>query len=152
LLREVNSAYDAIGRGAFVAAVADARDGDSLDPLSVDPLWAWAGAETALGNKQDALDLFERATRRQPENASTWFSLGDYRLEGLRDPCHAYDALNHAYTLDPWGPAGRRGACSTRPARCGTRGPPADPAAGAMSSRFSVPVTSDRHRGGEGLD
>lgn len=107
--REVNSTYDEIGRGAYGAAVADARDADSLDPLSVEPLWAWAGAETALGNRQRALGLFVRATRRQPENGSTWFALGEFQLEGLHDPCHAYDALNHAYTLDPWGPAGRPG-------------------------------------------
>ena len=110
--RQVTAAYDAIGRGDYTGAAADARDADSLDPLSVEPLWAWAGAETARGDPGGALRallLFERATRRQPENSSTWFELGAFQLQGLHDPCDAYDALNHAYTLDPWGPAGRPG-------------------------------------------
>src|SRR5207302_6951281 len=87
--RQVNAAYDAIGRGDYTGAAADARDADSLDPLSVEPLWAWAGAEAARGDRGAALGLFERATRRQPENSSTWFELGAAPLPRRPDPCHA---------------------------------------------------------------
>ncbi len=104
--RRVSDAYGALGTPA---AVADARSAHSWNPLSLEAYRAWALAEDALGNPADALRLYRREVALQPENATTWFDLGQFELEGLRDLCHAYDALNQAYTLDPWGPAGLPG-------------------------------------------
>ena len=52
-----------------------------------------------------AVDQYRRATRLQPENPDTWVALGRYEL-CFGDVFDAYRALNQAYTLDPFGPAG----------------------------------------------
>ena len=77
----------------------------TVPPLSVQPVWALAGAYASVRDTPDAVKQYARATRLQPENPDTWVSLGQYEL------CHgdvfgAYAALNHAYTLDPFGPTG----------------------------------------------
>jgi tetratricopeptide (TPR) repeat protein len=107
--REVNASYDALGAGNVARAVSDARSAHDLDPLSLDPYQAWADAELTAGRKREALRLYAKMTSLQPENGTTWYALGEYEFDALNDPCHAYDALNHAYTLDPYGPAGTKG-------------------------------------------
>jgi tetratricopeptide (TPR) repeat protein len=89
-------------------AVSDARSAHDLNPLSIEPYLAWAGAEIIRGHTTQALTLYERAVKLQPENGRTWFDLGVFEFQVLNDPCHAYDPLNHAYTLDPYGPAGTK--------------------------------------------
>ncbi len=101
----VQDAYSAIFARSPRAAASDARDAASLDPLSVQPLWALAVAYSSIGDVPGAVNQYERATRLQPENPDTWVALGAYEL------CHgdyrgAYTALNQAYTLDPYGPTG----------------------------------------------
>ena len=67
------------------------------------------------------------AVELQPENPETWYALGIFELQALRNPCAAYEFLNEAYTRDPageqWiegGPldvardAVNRGACERR--------------------------------------
>jgi hypothetical protein len=104
----VNDAYSAIFAGDLRGAAGDARDAASLDPLSIQPIWALATAYAALPDVGGAVRQYRRATRQQPENPDTWIALGQYEL------CHgnvfdAYRALNQAYTLDPFGPAGMPG-------------------------------------------
>jgi predicted TPR repeat methyltransferase len=67
----------------------------------VQPVWARARAAARAGDEEAAHDFYVQATELQPENADTWYALGLYRLEVLRDACGAYQALNRAYTLDP---------------------------------------------------
>jgi hypothetical protein len=86
-------------------AASDARDAASLNPLSVQPIWALAEAYSSVGDRTDARTQFERATSLQPENPETWVALGQYEL-CFGDVFVAYRALNHAYTLDPFGQAG----------------------------------------------
>ena len=96
----------AVQKEAIARAGIDATEIDHFKDLSDELGDTSKGLAIFLST---APSLFERATRRQPEKSSTWFELGAFQLQGLHDPCHAYDALNHAYTLDPWGPAGQRG-------------------------------------------
>jgi hypothetical protein len=101
----VDDAYAALASLDPGSAASDARDAASLNPLSVQPIWALATAYASVRDVRDAVKQFERATRLQPENSDTWVELGEYEL------CHgdvfgAYRALNQAYTLDPYGPTG----------------------------------------------
>jgi hypothetical protein len=107
--RDVSAAYDALGRGDAAAAVSAARSAHDLNPLSLDPYRAWAAAELVRDRKLEALRLYRKMVSLQPENGAAWYALGQFELDVLDDPCHAYDAFNRAYTLDPYGPAGVRG-------------------------------------------
>jgi tetratricopeptide (TPR) repeat protein len=112
--RAVSASYDAAGRGALAKAVSDARSAHDLDPLSLDPYRAWADAELLAGRRTEALRLYGKMVSLQPENGTAWYALGEYEFEALNDPCDASDALNNAYTLDPYGPAGSKGGLLDR--------------------------------------
>ena len=107
--RSVSAAYGSLGRGKVSQAVSDARSAHDLNPLSLDPYRAEADAELLGGRRRAALRLYGKMVSLQPENGSTWYALGQFEFDALDDPCDAYDALNHAYTLDPYGPAGTKG-------------------------------------------
>ncbi len=106
--RKIESAYTAIGRGDVTAALHAARQARQLNPLSVEPLRAWALAEASRGAVTPALRRYRQAVDLQPENAETWYALGAYAF-ALGRYRAAYDALDRAYGLDPYGPAGLPG-------------------------------------------
>ena len=106
--RRVNDSYDALGRGDLSGAVSAARDAHDLNPLSLDPYQAWALADIVAGDRAGAIREYRRAADRQPENSETWYDLGAYEFN-LKRYQAAYRDLNHAYTLDPRGPVGRKG-------------------------------------------
>ncbi len=101
----VDDATAAIVAGKLRTGAGDARDAGSLNPLSVQPVWALAEAYAALPDVSGAVREYRRATGLQPENPDTWVALGRYEL-CFGDVADAYRALNHAYTLDPFGPTG----------------------------------------------
>lgn len=108
--REVRAAYDASYEGRLVVARDTAERARSLDPLSLEPLYALADVADRDGSQATAVGWYERATRLQPENPETWVALGRYHFLTTGDLCQAYTALNAAYTLDPnsrrWVPGG----------------------------------------------
>jgi O-Antigen ligase len=106
--RRVEDAYAALDRNDPAAAVSAARDARDLDPLSLEPLWAWALAEAFAGNRDAAVHQYLRAISLQPANSETWYALGAYEFELERYKA-AYRYLNEAYTRDPYGPAGEKG-------------------------------------------
>jgi tetratricopeptide (TPR) repeat protein len=106
--RRVEVAYSAIARGDAGDAASAARQAHDLNPLSVDPLWAWALAEATARNPEQTLRRYREAVDLQPENSDTWFALGAYEF-GLRRYRDAYLHLDRAYGLDPYGPAGLPG-------------------------------------------
>jgi tetratricopeptide (TPR) repeat protein len=105
--RRVEDAYAALPDDP-AAAIAAARDADDLNPLSPAPLQAEALATAVTGREREALTLFERAAVRQPKNWETWYDAGVYQLR-LGNAAKAYEYLNNAYGLDPYGPAGSPG-------------------------------------------
>ena len=100
-----NRTSDAYAASSPAAAASDARDAAGLNPFAVEPIWALAIAYEGVRDNADAVKQYERATRLQPENPDTWVQLGEYELLEC-DVFPAYRALNHAYTLDPFGPTG----------------------------------------------
>ena len=98
-----------------------------LNPLSVDPFFAIARIRERQDFQRAAEEAYVDAVELQPENPETWYALGLFELQALRNPCAAYEFLNEAYTRDPageqWiegGPldvardAVNRGACERR--------------------------------------
>ena len=104
----VDDAYSALFADDARVAAGAARDARQLNPFSPQPLWALASAYASVPNRSAAVREYARATRLQPENPATWFSLGVYEL-CFGDVFAAYRALNNAYTLDPYGPTGVKG-------------------------------------------
>ena len=104
----MEDAYSAIARGDASEARSAARQARDLNPLSVEPLWAWALAEATARNPGGTIERYLDATELQPENSDTWFALGAYEFE-LRRYRDAYVHLDRAYGLDPYGPAGLPG-------------------------------------------
>jgi hypothetical protein len=102
--REVANAYEALERRQPTEAANAARWARTLNPLSVEPLFAEAVAEELGGNDEKAHALYVRAVELQPKNPRTWFELGRFELDvGLRD-----DGIRHlqrSSELDQWGPA-----------------------------------------------
>src|SRR5439155_18738373 len=82
--QRVDDAYSQIDRGAIDKAVESAKSAHSLNPLSVDPLYAWASAEEARGRVVKAHDLYVRAVDLQPLNWDAWYELGLFDSEVLR--------------------------------------------------------------------
>jgi tetratricopeptide (TPR) repeat protein len=105
-LRQVNIALDRGDPDAANAAVERAR---SLDPLSLEPVFAEARVDEQRGREVAAHEVYLKATRLQPKNPESWLQLGLYEFD-IGDRCGAYRHLNEAYTLDPagkqWTPGG----------------------------------------------
>ena len=103
--RRVEDVYRAISRGDAATAVSAARQAQDLNPLAVEPLWAWALAEASGGDIASALRRFEQAADLQPENSDTWYQLGAFEFVQQRYQ-DAYRHLDRAWGLDRYGPAG----------------------------------------------
>jgi tetratricopeptide (TPR) repeat protein len=104
----VDNAYAEIDRGSVEKAVDSAKSAHSLDPLSIDPLLAWASAEEAEGRPGEARKLYVRAVDLQPLNWYAWYQLGRFYLEVAGDNEAAERALRRAVELDPHGCPARR--------------------------------------------
>lgn len=108
--RDVDRAIGLLNDGRLEEAAAAANRARGLDPLSLDPVVTAALVAEARGQDDLARGLYRRATELQPENPSSWTTLGLYEYLVREDLCSAYEALNNAYTLDPnghqWEPGG----------------------------------------------
>ncbi len=104
-LRKVNVALD---RGDLEAAGDAVERARSLDPLSLQPVFADARVAEQRRREVAALEAYREATRLQPKNPEAWLQLGLYEFD-IGDRCGAYRDLNQAYTLDPAGKQWRPG-------------------------------------------
>jgi tetratricopeptide (TPR) repeat protein len=101
--RRVGEAYDALAAGELAVAADRARDARSLNPTSVEPLFALGDIAFAQGQFDRAREQYVRATEVQPANRETWFRLGqlEYEVERYQDALVHFDQM---YVLDPHGP------------------------------------------------
>lgn len=109
--RRVGAAISAAEQGNVAGWIAAAKEAQSLNPLSVDPLFYWASGETARQTRASRIQagrLYQQATQLEPRNPDTWYQLGLYELNTLDAPQAAFRDLNHSYTLDPFGPLAQR--------------------------------------------
>jgi hypothetical protein len=121
--RRLNTGYDRAVRGDFAGALTAAKDAHSLNPLAVEPLWLWA---TMSNSDAESRSLYLRAAHREPQNPETWYELGYFEGEVMKDWRAAYRHLDHSWHLDPFGPAGRppgsqeldKARCKVDPSTC----------------------------------
>jgi hypothetical protein len=126
--RRLQVAYDALARDDLAAAHVPAKQARDLNPLALEPLWVLAETVGA----SPARKLYFRATKLEPTNPETWYQLGAFEFSLGRWRA-AYDALNHSYALDAFGPLGHpnslldRARCKIDPATCPRRARGAHP-------------------------
>jgi hypothetical protein len=104
--RWTGQAYDALASDP-AHAVTLAKRSRSVQPLSVDPLFAQALAEEVQRNYGDTLGLYEKATRLQPENAEAWFALGEFNFRVRNCPRTALPQLDRFTALNPQDPGNK---------------------------------------------
>ncbi len=92
---------------ASAATAADAKQARAYDPFSVEARWLEAAFEDADGHPLRAARLYRDAVDLEPENAQTWYALGEFYFR-YRAWQLAYEALNNAYTYDRFGKAAER--------------------------------------------
>ena len=107
--QRLNAAYDALAAGNLIGARDDAKAAHSFNPLDVEPLWLMAGLAPT---KAESLRLYRQARALEPKNAQSWYLLGAFELNQLKQPCPGWFDLNQAYTYDryiftPGTPPGR---------------------------------------------
>ena len=118
--RRIDQAYEAIDAGDLATGAERARSARTLNPTSVEPLFALGFVEFARGQFDRAREHYARATEVQPENREAWFQLGmlEYEVERFED---AYVRFNRMYALDPHGPHVvwvERARCKINPTGC----------------------------------
>jgi O-antigen ligase/polysaccharide polymerase Wzy-like membrane protein len=97
--RWTGQAYDALGVDN-ARAITLAKRARSVQPLSVDPLFAQAEAEQLDRRLGPARALLLRAAKLQPHNKRTWYALGEYDFRVLRCPRAALPELDRFTALD----------------------------------------------------
>jgi hypothetical protein len=103
-LRSVNADSSAIGElvdGRAGAALTDAREAVSDDPLALDPLLDLSEVYAARGAPGHARAELLDAVSLQPENPQSWLALGSYDLQQRDQPRLALPELQQALSLDP---------------------------------------------------
>lgn len=98
-VRKIDDASAAIDRDP-AAAARDAEAANSLNPLSVEPLYWLALARVAQGRIDDAERAYARAVRLQPDNPDTWYELGSFELDTRHDRSAACAFLTRSVELD----------------------------------------------------
>ena len=101
--RMERSSTRALASGDFELARDRALWARLLNPLSVDPIYALARVDELRGWPGNAERRYIHAVELQPDNPETWYTLGIFEFDRLRNLCATYRFLNNAYTLDPVG-------------------------------------------------
>jgi O-antigen ligase/polysaccharide polymerase Wzy-like membrane protein len=81
-------------------AVREAKRAHALNPLSIEPLRAWAIAEFERGKVLAAYRLYLDEVELQPENPTALCDAGQFELVVLNEAFPAYTHLNDWYTVD----------------------------------------------------
>ncbi len=115
--RRIDDAYRAINEGDLALAVDNARQARTLNPTSVEPLFALGFVQDALGQFDRAREYYARATEVQPENRETWFQLGslEYEFEAVRGRVRAVQPDVRARPARAARGVGREGAVQDQP-------------------------------------
>lgn len=99
----------ALAAGDFERARDRALWARFFNPLAVEPVYALARIAERQRFRATAERKYVQAVELQPENPETWYTLGLYEFQVLRNLCATYRFLNNAYTLDPSGSQWVRG-------------------------------------------
>ncbi|HWX10303.1 MAG TPA: hypothetical protein VNY33_10010, partial [Gaiellaceae bacterium] len=103
--RQLTTAADALAANHLASAVAAAKRAHSWDPLSTQALADWAAYVDLQGDPLKAESLYGNEVSLEPESSAAWFDLGSFYAFHLSWR-NAYVALDKAWKLDRFGPAG----------------------------------------------
>jgi O-antigen ligase len=103
--RLVDRTYELLG-SETAEAIRLSERARGLNPYSLEAILANAAALDVAGIETQAHVAYYDGMRLQPENPQAWYELGSFEFEGMRN--NAFNHLNRAYELDPYGPAGPR--------------------------------------------
>ncbi len=95
-----SAAIGALARGDAAAALVDARQAATADPLALEPLYDLSAIYTARDDLRAAREELLDAVALQPENPSPWQVLGGFDLD-RHDPGRALPEIERALALDP---------------------------------------------------
>jgi hypothetical protein len=114
----VDDAYSQLEDGFPEEAASTAKSAHSLNPLSIEPLLAWAAAEETVSppHIERARELYVDAVELQPLNWRAWYELGRFDCEVLGDEDAARREIDRAHELDPHNdsiPKGLTAACTS---------------------------------------
>jgi O-Antigen ligase len=101
--RSVRASTRALEERDYDGARDQAERGRSLNPYSLEPIAALARIAERQGEVREAQARYADAVELQPENPETWYALGLYEFEVIRDLCAAHEYLERAFVLDPVG-------------------------------------------------
>lgn len=118
-----DAALTALAAGRPQQAIADAQTAASRNPLSVDPLFTLAAAQSAAGRPAAARATLQRAVRLQPANSETWLRLGQFELQ-QGNARRALRLLGAAIYLDPRGPQAQAAYAQAQQQVAGSSGSP----------------------------
>jgi hypothetical protein len=106
--RASNTALELIDERAYQSAIAETEDAADANPLSPEPLFVRAVAETAAGDEAAAHRTLERAVLEFPGNPQTWLRLATFQLRTLDRPEDALETVRGVLYLDPFSRHGRQ--------------------------------------------
>ena len=105
--RATNEALGLIEERDYTDALVKTQDAVDANPLTPDPYFVRAAAETAAGRLGDARRTLEDAVLKFPGDPHTWYRLAAFQLGTLDQPGRALETLRGALYLDPHSAAAR---------------------------------------------
>jgi tetratricopeptide (TPR) repeat protein len=106
--RATNRALELIDRRDYDAAIAQTEDAADANPLSAQPLFVRAAAETRAGQEGAARGTLEQAVLEFPGDPRSWLHLARFQLGTLDRPQDALETVEGLLYLDPFSQQGRQ--------------------------------------------
>lgn len=94
-------ALSLLSAGKLAQADKKADEARSINPTSVQPLFAKGSIAVAAGHKGEARNIFQDAVFEQPSNPETWTRLAEFELYRMNNPRNALQIVQGALFLDP---------------------------------------------------
>lgn len=106
--RATNRALELIDERDYAAAISKTEDAEDANPLSPDPLFVRAVAETSAGQEDAARHTLEQAVLKFPGDPQSWLNLARFQLATLDRPKDSLDTVQGVLYLDPFSAQGRQ--------------------------------------------
>ena len=106
--RATNRALELIDERDYAAAISKTEDAEDANPLSPDPLFVRAVAETSAGQEDAARHTLEQAVLKFPGDPQSWLNLARFQLATMDRPKDSLDTVQGVLYLDPFSAQGRQ--------------------------------------------
>jgi hypothetical protein len=105
--RATGQALELIDARDYDAAIAKTEDARDADPLTPQPLFVRAAAETSAGRETAARSTLEDAVLKFPGDPQSWLHLARFQLATLDRPQDTLETVKGVLYLDPFSREGR---------------------------------------------